>query len=775
MRRPRSALGAESRRATRLHFVLNSIACAAALLASCGPPTKPRVKSSPPTRAPAFVAQAGHFAGVRDLSFSPDSDVVASVGGVDRAVNLWNTDEGGLLAMLREDGSLEWTVAFGSNDDRVASGGTDGWIRIWNPDEPETSIASWKAHDEEVGDLAWDPEGERLVSVSRDGKVAVWLAETGESAFEIADRPGTAVAFSPNGDRIAVGGVDGRLALLDPGDGRVTAEMRWLDSAISGLAWSPEDQRIAAARMDGSVQIWDPQTGEIVLGLEGHRGPVHGICYSPDGEMVATAGNDGTVRIWETQSGTQLAAFEGDWSSVLTVAWSPDGDVIASGGMDGVVRLWDAETAEPLAVLAGRPSELIDATWSPSGDLIAAGADDGTVRIWDVTSGGIVHVLKGGRLPIADGSRLPQIENETSAPPDSEAGRIAMLRAFMKSLVSPLKARVSRVDVVSFSPNGKLIAAAIRGGVMRVWDVSTGQQRGPSFEHSDEVFDIAWAPDDEHLAVGLRDGRLLVWHVDSDQAQWIAIGHHGAINDVAWSPTGTKIATTGADGNVHIWEPAAARPSITLHGCAGRAGSVAWNPSGTRLAIANPMGAIAIVDSANGERLIEVELEAKRAMIVRLDWSPDGATLAAAGISFENGFTGEILLFAAETGRALDPLEGQSYYASSVSFDPQGKHLVSVGGAGLRLHRLSDGASISLDAFPLEDGRMGGVAYLASGLFEGDEAAFEHLRFRGGRVGRGIKLLSGADLIETFHHPGLLANFLLGAPLPAEPEATADE
>jgi WD40 repeat protein len=775
MRRPPSARCVERRSIARRSGALAVLTAAVALIASCGPPTRPKVESGPPKRAPAFVAQAGHFAGVRDLSFSPDSEVIASTGGVDRAVNIWDADDGGLLAVLREEGSVEWTVAFGPDDDRIASGGADGAVRIWDPSAPETSITTWNAHERDISDLAWHPDGERLVTVSPDGKVALWIAETGEAQLAIEDRPATSVAVAPDGERIAVGGNDGRLALLDVADGSLKAELRWLESPINGLAWSPDEQRIAAARLDGSVQIWDAETGELALGLEGHRGPVHGVCYSPDGEAVATAGNDGTVRIWEAETGAAIAAFEGDWSSVLSVAWSPDGGVIASGGMGGAVRLWDSETYEPLAELTGRPTDLTDATWSPDGNLIAAGADDGTVRIWDVSTGGIRQVLKAGRLPFADGSRILPEETEIEEAPDpgSEEGRVAMLGAFMRSLLKPLAAQVTRVDVVAFSPDGELIAAAIRGGVMRIWDVETGRQRGASYEHSDEVFDIAWAPDGRHLAVGLRDGRLLVWHIDSEQAQWLISAHDGAINDLAWSPDGGRIATAGADGNVRLWEPAGTAPLVTLHGCAGRAGSVAWNPEGTRLAVGNPVGTLTIVDPANGERLSEIEVE--HSMILRLAWSPKGEILAAAAIRFEKGFIGEILLFDAKNGRALDPLPGQSYYTAGVSFDPQGEHLVSVGGAGLRMHRLSDRAWLTLDAFPLEDGRMGGVAYLDSGLFEGDEEAFEHLHFRAGRKGRGLRLLSGVDLRDTFHRPGLVADFLLGEPLPEEGEEGADE
>jgi WD40 repeat protein len=286
MRRPTSA-----RRADRGPARPCAIAVAAALIAAaCGPPGKPRVESTPPRAAPAFVAQAGHFAGVRDLSFGPGSDVIASVGGVDRSVNLWDADEGGLLTTLHEERSLEWTVAFRPAGDLVASGGTDGWIRLWDPERGDASIAAWRAHDDTVTDLAWDPQGERLVSVSGDGKVALWGPDGGAVGPPIVDRPAAAVAFAPDGELIAVGRTDGGIALLRPADGTLVGELRWLDAAVTALVFGPRGERLVASRADGSVQLWDPVSGELLLGLDGHRGAVYGVCFDPDGERIATVG-----------------------------------------------------------------------------------------------------------------------------------------------------------------------------------------------------------------------------------------------------------------------------------------------------------------------------------------------------------------------------------------------------------------------------------------------------------------------------------------------------
>lgn len=144
-------------------------------------------------------------------------------------------------------------------------------------------------------------------------------------------------------------------------------------------------------------------------------------------------------------------------------------------------------------------------------------------------------------------------------------------------------------------------------------------------------------------------------------------------------------------------------------------------------------------------------------------------------MSFEQGFAGEILLWDVNVVGPPTQLTGQSYFTTSVSFDSQGTHLASLGGGGLRLHRLKDGAWLTLDSFTDADGAVRGVAYYENGLFEGDPGAFEKLTFQTGRVGRGSELVSGTELAEVFHHPGLLAGFLRGAPIPTPAQEQPDE
>ena len=110
---------------------------------------------------------------------------------------------------------------------------------------------------------------------------------------------------------------------------------------VSAVAWSPDGTRLASAGHDGEVRLWDPATGHHLTTLTGHTGPATAVAWSPDGTRLASAGDDREVRLWDPATGHHLATLTGHPGGVRAVAWAPDGTRLASAGYDREVRLWD--------------------------------------------------------------------------------------------------------------------------------------------------------------------------------------------------------------------------------------------------------------------------------------------------------------------------------------------------------------------------------------------------------------------------------------------------
>ncbi len=252
------------------------------------------------------------------------------------------------------------------------------------PTTPKSLLSTYQGHSGGVDSVAWSPDGKYIASGSTDGTVRVWEVATGNTKVTYSGLSDDVffVAWSPDSKYIASGSRDHTVQVWDASSNSNLFIYRGHSAAVRSVSWSPDGWRIASASVDKTVQVWNAVDGSHVFTFRGHSDAVTSAVWSSSGRYIASGSWDHTVQIWEATTGNTKVTYSGHSNVVKSVAWSPDGKQIASGGYDMTVQVWEAATGNTKVTYSGDFGAVDSVIWSPDGKYIASGSGDGIVRVW---------------------------------------------------------------------------------------------------------------------------------------------------------------------------------------------------------------------------------------------------------------------------------------------------------------------------------------------------------------------------------------------------------
>jgi WD40 repeat protein/predicted acylesterase/phospholipase RssA len=595
------------------------------------------------------------------------------------------------LEVRRYDNQASATCfALGGRENQyLAVGGKDGWVRLWIAGQTTPSRESVDySMDPNINALVWSPTGDLLVACDNNGAVTLWSV----SPAGLTRRPGGGpvgnwdtwgLAFSPDG-RLLLGPRGERQAAIFSLENEALVLLSRIPERVLTAAWAPGESSVTFATLgEDKVRIRrlgeeNPATFEVPGGST--------LAWKPDAQTLAVGGGNG-VRLISLNPGIPpLPDTLSTAEAVSAVAWSPRGDWLVAGTVGGLLYIWDPQgeqsrlrvqehgslrlcfhpsreelliwsderasiwdlrSGRRIALLSGHTGTITQARWSSDGARVYTSSTDETVREWELSSGGIpLHSwtapeLTGwrwytGNQPLA----VEHPRNDRDASPSwvsrSPDGKLSIVPVRTAEGIEVVPWSEGQQvpewaqDVfVHWSPDSSM--AAIRAKTqVSLWDAKTGSLKlGP--EERYDIRSLCWHPQSSSLAYGTTtvtylNGEAQPQKKQAPRSDWIW--------SIDWHPAGHHIAIGCNTSTAHILSSPGGALELSLRHpfpveC------VAWSPTGQVLATGDRSGVVRIWAS-DGQDLAGSS-QVRRRPICKLVWSRTGAHLLSVD----------------ETGRAL--------------------------------------------------------------------------------------------------------------------------
>lgn len=309
-------------------------------------PQSPLASIVPPPVHPDPPAAYPRTMPITAMAFSPDGTQLVA-GGYHELV-VWNPADGQMVRRIKNIGQRTYAIAFSPDGKLLAIGcgapGRLGEARILKPDT---------------------------------GEVATVLGTTSDVVLD--------VAFSPQGDRLAVAAADGVIRVFEVASGKEQLAIASHSDWVMAVAWNADGSRLGSASRDKTAKVFDAKSGELLVTYAGHGDAVKGIAFHPEGKEVFSAGSDKKVHRWKIEDGQKAADVASFGDEVYKLIAS--GDFLFTSSADKQAAQYELKTHKAVRNYPGHADWVLSTAVHVGTKRLATGTFDGEIRIWNIEDG----------------------------------------------------------------------------------------------------------------------------------------------------------------------------------------------------------------------------------------------------------------------------------------------------------------------------------------------------------------------------------------------------
>jgi len=414
--------------------------------------------------------------------------------------------------------------------------------------------------------------------------------------------------FSPDGNKFATAGADGRCFIHDGKTGDLIGELNEPNRKIHkggvyGISWSPDSNHLMSVSADKSVKIWimdekyfssNKEAVKFEMGNE--IGDMQVGCVWPGDKLISISLN-GNINYLDVESQKTTRVVKGHIKAIVASCLSEDRKTLFTSSFDGLIYYWDLSTGVSNLIEGSGHRNQVQNMSCIGSTIVTCGMDD-TVRFISIDekkyvenkvvkmetqpqriaagSRGMSVVACCGALVVLRDERIDQVHKTKYEPTcvalNTNLGKVALgtdhCKVVLYNIVGDKLEEAGSIPTngnatdLKFSPDEKYLAMCTGKKQVKVVLTSDYEtEKVNQASHAVKVNAIAWSPDSRHVASCGIDGAVFTWSVDSDEKIVNMRGAHSQSVDVTtvqWSANDTLLTTGRQDCSIRMWKLAQA-------------------------------------------------------------------------------------------------------------------------------------------------------------------------------------------------------------------------